>query len=89
MRPATVGDADGQFRPAGCHPAGRSAARGLVRVGGSALAGEVGVDAGWVGGSAGELVLETGPGQAAIAGSAQAAAQDALGDGPSMPARIR
>lgn len=43
--------------------------------------GEVGVDAREVDRGAGELMLEAGLGQAAVAGSAQAATPNALGDG--------
>lgn len=42
---------------------------------------DVGVDTGEVDRGASELVLEAGLGQAAVAGSAQATALDALGDG--------
>ncbi len=48
---------------------------------GSGCFGEVGIDAGEVDRGAGELVLETRLGKAPVAGSAQAAAPDALGDG--------
>lgn len=45
------------------------------------MSGEVGVDAGEVDGGAGELVLEACLGQAPVAGSAQAAPLESLGDG--------
>ena len=56
-----------------CEVAGAGAGSGCV--------GEVGVDAGEVDRGAGELVLEAGLRETAVAGSAQAAAPDALGDG--------
>lgn len=76
-----VGECGCLLRPAGCYPAGRSAARWLVRVR------AWGRSARWASMRARliaapvKLVLEAGLRQAPVAGSAQAMGEDALGDG--------